>query len=245
MQPEEYERVYALEDSHWWYVGMRDISLSLLDSTNAKAGRGLIVLDAGCGTGGMLPDLAKYGRVLGCDISPHALALSQKRGETSLCQSSVENLPFAEGSFDLVTSFDVLYHLQVKEDQRALAEYYRILKKGGRLLLRVAAYDWLRGRHDLAIHTRHRYTAPELAKKMAQAGFTLERLTYANTFLFPLAVMKRLGEWITKSQEPRSDVQPVPRWANRLLAEVLYLEKKWLRRFDLPFGLSVIAMGRK
>lgn len=245
MQEEEYDRVFALEDSHWWYVGMRRISLSLLNSQYGNGAQPLTILDAGCGTGGMLAALKTYGPVFGCDFSPKALALNQKRGEAPLCQATVEALPFPAGSFDLVTSFDVLYHLQVSEDLRALRECYRVLKKGGRILVRVAAYDWLRGSHDLAVHTRHRYTARELAEKMTRAGFTLERLTYANTILFPLAVIKRAWEWMSRVREPRSDVIPLPAWANRLLSGVLFLEESWLRNFDLPFGLSIIALGRK
>jgi hypothetical protein len=139
----------------------------------------------------------------------------------------------------------VLYHRAVSDTGEALSEFRRVLRPGGRLLLRLPAYDRLRGRHDRVIHTARRFTAGGLAASMTAAGFAVERITYANTILFPFALAKRLAESLLPADTAHSDVGPNSPWLDAALAAVLDLEAAWLRRRHLPFGLSVIALGRR
>jgi SAM-dependent methyltransferase len=243
MEPKEYEVMFAVEDRHWWYVGMKRITIKLISHFYPDQ-RDLQILDAGCGTGAALGYLAPFGRVTGCDLSTLALRLCQKRGLSRLGQATVVSLPFADGCFDLVTSFDVLYHRAVGDYGQALEELCRVLKPGGRLLLRLPAYNWLRGRHDEAIHTAHRFTIPELRRAFAAAGLGIEKLSYANTLLFPLALAKRLLEGVS-APKAGSDIHPNPPWQDGLLVRFLYLEARWLARHSLPFGLTVVGVGRK
>ncbi len=245
MDPTEYRTIYTVEDRHWWYVGMRRITLALLDEYYGDRAD-LRILDAGSGTGAAMGYLARYGRVTGIDFSPLALSFCRERALSRLSQASVTALPFAVASFDLVTSFDVLYHRAVGDYRHALHEFQRVLRPGGRVLLRLPAYDRLRGRHDIVIHTARRFSAPELGASLHEAGFAVERLTYANTILFPLAVAKRLLEPLMPSGAPgQSDVAPNPPWLDEALAALLGAEARWLRRRDLPFGLTVVALARK
>lgn len=249
MEREEYDRIYYLEDSHWWYTGMRAIALSLLQACGVCAsGTSLRVLDAGCGTGGMLPYLCRFGEVWGIDLSPFALPYAQRRAAgcegIHLARASITALPFASGIFDLVTSFDVIYHLDVADDVAALKEFYRVLRPGGMLLLRVPAYDWLRGAHDRIVHTRHRYTRGELRRKLECAGFVVERLSHANMLLLPVAIARRLLEGFAGTTA-RSDVQPAHPIANAVLRACLLLEAQVMRHGELPAGLSVVAVARR
>ena len=245
MDPSEYRTIYAVEDRHWWYTGMRRVTQTLLRETYGRRDD-LHILDAGSGTGGAMHYLAPFGPVTGIDLSPLALDFCRDRGFVRLAQAGVTSLPFPDGSFDLVTSFDVLYHRAVAGPGAALAEFGRVLRPGGRLLLRLPAYDRLRGRHDTVIHTARRFTAGGLADSLAAAGFAVERLTYANTILFPLALAKRLAEpLLPGGRAGQSDIGPNPPWLDAALSAVLGLEAVWLRRRDLPFGLSVIALARK
>lgn len=244
MEPEEYRVVFEQEENHWWYAGMRGISLALLDRFGGR-GRGLDILDAGCGTGGMLLHFAPYGQAVGLDFSREAMAFCQKRGLQRLCRASVSQMPFARASFDLVTSFDVLYHRGVEDDIMALREFHRVLRGGGLLLLRVPAYNFLRGRHDRVVHTRRRYTAAEIGRKLHYAGFQVLKLSYVNTLLFPFAALSRALERFRTPRQNGSDIRPTPPLLNAALTQVLLLEGRLLHWATLPFGLSVLCLARK
>lgn len=233
--------MHRLEGVHWWYVGMRglaDVFLAACASPGAWQ-----ILDAGCGTGGMLHHLQSYGQPVGLDLAPEAWAFSYQRGHR-ITGGSVTELPFPGATFDLVTCFDVLYHLWVRDDMLALAEFHRVLRDGGYLLVRVPAYGWLRGAHDQTVQTRHRYTAKELSWKVAEAGFALEKVSYANTFLFLPILVKRLLE-AKRGQRQQSDLSLPPPALNRALASILSLEARLLRYVSLPWGLSVMCLARK
>ncbi|RJR41827.1 MAG: class I SAM-dependent methyltransferase [Desulfobacteraceae bacterium] len=242
MDAAEYQLMYDAEETHWWYVGMSAITRAVLDTycTNEE---GLRVLDAGCGTGGALSWLSEYGKTAGFDISPYAVDLCRKRGHHRTCIGSVMEIPFPDQSFDLVVSLDVLYFTNVR-DGAALQEFCRVLVSGGRAVLRVPAYDWLRGEHDRKLSTGHRYTLPEMRRKMEKSGLRPEFLTYVNTFLFPIAMLKRLCErWLPR--QPVSDTGLEMRSLSGLMKSLLIHESRIIRRHALPFGLSIMAVGRK
>jgi SAM-dependent methyltransferase len=236
--------MYEIEDDFWWYAGMRRATASLLD-TYLEPGKNRRVLDAGCGTGANLTFLARYGRPVGIDLSAEALKFARCRKPDAMARGTVGALPFADGSFDLITSFEVIYHLAVEDDRRAVEELARVARPGGWVLVRVPAYDWLRGAHDRAVQTRHRYTAGELAETMRTAGLVVVRTSYLNTALFPVAAAKRALEWATAAPSDESDLKPVSPVLNRAFTATLGTEGRLLRTIDLPFGLSVLCLARK
>ncbi len=242
MEKEQYEILYRLEETHWWFLGMRRVVDALLRQY-LDSGRPIRILDAGCGTGGMVKYLQRFGEVVGLDLSRDALGLCSRRGLSLLAQGSVERLAFADESFGLITCFDVLYHKAVLDDRLALGEFHRVLQPGGLLLLRVPAYDWLRGAHDMAVHTRHRYSHKELERKLCGAGFRVRKLTYANMLLFPVAAIKRLVEGTERPWRLDLELPPAP--INRALLGILSLESALLRMVSLPWGLSLVAVAIK
>jgi SAM-dependent methyltransferase len=161
-------------------------------------------------------------------------------------RASIERLPFDSASFDVVTSFEVVYHLGVANDMLAFQEMRRVLKPDGLCLLRVPAHDWLRGEHDRLVHTRHRYSPSEVRRKLEDAGFALDRLTWANTVLFPPAVAKRLLERFSRgSSDAEPDLWQPPALVNAVLESAIAVEAVAIpRRVPLPFGLSVLAIAR-
>jgi SAM-dependent methyltransferase len=242
MDPEQYALMARVEDSHWWYVGMQCLAAALLDREDALRAE-LRVLDAGCGTGGTTAWLARYGAVVGVDIAAEAVPFWRPRGLTRVARGSVDALPFASGAFDLVTCFDVLYHQQVTHEATVLAEFWRVLRPGGWLLLRVPAYAWLHGAHDDAVHTRRRYTRGDITGAVRAAGFSVAVATYGNAVLFPLAAAKRLSErWLGPSQ---AEMSLPPRLVNSAFTIALRAEARVLRRWSLPWGLSALVLGRK
>lgn len=245
MDPREYELMYRVEDQHWWYRGMESITRSLIERWVQPTSR-LKILDAGCGTGAaMTTYLADYGEVTGVDLYPQALEFCRRRNASHLARASILDLPFASASFELVTSFDVLYERAVADDVTALREFARVLTTSGRILLRLPAYDWLRGRHDERVHTKRRYTTKQVRHLFEQAGLILDHVSYANTFLFPLAVMKRLSERLFPSRESESDLTVEAGGLNSVFKFILASEAPMIARSGLPFGLSVVAVGRK
>jgi SAM-dependent methyltransferase len=248
MEREQYAIMARREQRHWWYAGMRRVALAVLRQALPDTSDRRLILDAGCGTGGTTLELRRFGEVVGLDLAWEALQPAAARGLRALTRGSVERLPFASNTFDVVTSFEVIYHLGVASDTNALRELRRVLKRGGLLLLRVPAHDWLRGEHDRLVHTRHRYSRAEIADKLDQAGFGMQRLSWANTLLFPPAVAKRLlersnGHVDDVAAEP--DLWQPPGPINALLEDLVAVEAFAIPRgLPLPFGLSLLAVAR-
>lgn len=242
MEISEYKNIFLNEKEHFFYIANHAIILSLLDKfLNQK--KDLTVLDAGCGTGLLSKKLKKYGRVTGLDYSPIALMYAKKRGVKTIL-GSVVKLPFDSLSFDLVTSVDVLYHKAVINDLAAIKEFYRILKPGGLLVLRVPANKWLHLMHDKHVHTGRRYEKTELYGKLAKTGFLINKLSYINMLLLPLAVVKMLLEKIFDIK-PSSEIQKIPSTINNILTKLLISEIAILKVANLPFGLGLIAVCKK
>jgi SAM-dependent methyltransferase len=225
---------------------MRAIAAALLDPVLAGR-RDLQILDAGCGTGGNARFLRRYGQVIGVDLALAAIELGSPRVPGALLQASVLDLPFADASFDLVTSFDVLYHRAVPDVDRALAETRRVLRPGGRLLIRLPAYEFLRSKHDRAVHTRRRYTQAAARALIEASGLAVERSSYVNSLLFPLPLAQRLLERALPTLERRESDLAMPAPAvNEALRWPLAAEAAWLARgWSFPAGLSLMLRARR
>ncbi len=239
MEPSEYDNIARLEFQHWWYVGMRRLALSVLRTLHLPPDAE--ILDAGCGTGGGLKWLTTLGTPTGFDLHPRAVSYAA-RHSPRVVQASIQALPFPDAAFNLVTSFEVLYHLAVTDDVGALREMARVLRPGGWLLVRVPAHDWLRGAHDRQVHTRQRYSTPELRMKLTAAGLHIHRLTSVGAFLLPAAILRRI---LQRSDKIHSDVTLPPPIINWALTLALASERFWLRRFNFPAGLSLLALAQK
>jgi SAM-dependent methyltransferase len=238
MERAEYERLAATEDRMWWFRGLHARLVAAL----ARPGR---VLDAGCGTGGLLARLVATfpeAAIVGVDIDHGAAAVAHDKSNRPVCVGSIDRLPFAEAAFDAVLSADVLCHGGVDEP-RALAEFRRCLKPGGILVLNLPAYRWLYSRHDVAVDNARRYARGEVAAHLAQAGFVAIRARYWNTFLFPLMVLRRK---LWRGRNGASDVALLPAPIEWSFGAVLALER-WLAEAGvaLPFGGSILAMAVK
>ncbi len=253
MRTEDYADLYALEEDFWWFAGMREITAALLDPVCAP-GPDRMILDAGCGTGGMLAWLKRYagqGQVVGIDLVSDALSFCRQREPKYLAQASVTDLPLADESFDLVTSFDVLMQVPGEGmDEQAMREIRRVLRRGGIAFVRVAALEWMWSSHDDVMDTQRRYQLGELVAKLERAGFRIRRATYANSLLLPVAAVRRLALKRLGLAQPGSDVKPLPpnlAWLNQALLRVLRSEARWLKlpQSELPPGLSAICVAEK
>ena len=232
--------MFVAEERQWWYVGMRAISDALLGSVPGSSGGRL--LDAGCGTGNNLLHLGGRWRGVGIDLSEEALRFCRGRG-VRVIGASLLRLPFGDGAFDCVTSFDVLYHRWITDDGVAVAELARVLGPGGLLLVRVPALKMLWGAHDEAVHSRHRYTRGEVEALLGRAGLQVLRSSYANAFLFPLLATRRTLDRLTGRHG--SDVQFLPPLLEWAFGGLLRLEARLIPYVSFPIGASVLALARK
>jgi SAM-dependent methyltransferase len=247
------------EDRHWWFATRTRAILAYLDRY-VGPGKGLRVLDVGCGAANMTHHLRNYGQVVGVDNNPRPLEVARQRGLEAY-QGTADQLPFENCDFDLVTLLDTVEH--VPDENRVFAECRRVLqepdttagKPGGRLLVTVPAFMFLWSQNDVINLHQRRYTAPELRSKLEGNGFRVLRISYNNFFVFPLAaalIMLRRGRAEPQLASPHFDeeayqveMEPMSPLLNRLLTALGKLEVALLRRINLPVGTSVIAIAEK
>lgn len=244
MEITEYKNIYENEKNHFFYVSTHQLIASLIDSFAAGKKRNLKILDAGCGTGLLAKKLQKFGDVTGVDFSMEALYFAKKRG-VRVKKSSVEKLPFEKNVFDIVLSIDVIASKSIKNDLIPLAEFYRVLKSGGILILRVSANKWLRLIHDKHVHLSHRYEKRELHEKLSKVGFIVEKLSFVHSILFPLIALKHLWEKILRPSATKSAIGEINPLVNSLLTQLLLIEAKLFTKFDIPFGVGLVSVCRK
>jgi SAM-dependent methyltransferase len=231
----------ATEETHWWFVARRKIVLEMLRSILPPGAPR--ILDVGCGTGSTLKELEKMGEAVGADISEEAIAYCRRRGCGDVRLVAEDELSFRDGEFDAVLSLDVLEHIE--NEGAALAEYRRVLKPGGVLLLTAPAYAWLWSAHDDVNHHRRRYTRGSLEQLLAQSGWGIERLSYFCTLLFPLVAAIRMGfKLFHRSGRGLEFKIPGPH-VNRVCQTIFASEAAWLTRRDFPFGSSLMVVCRR
>ena len=242
MKEHTYPIMFRVEQSHWWYTGRRKILSEFVETISRQVtDRCPRILDVGCGTGANLLMLSKYGEAEGVDISEDALAFCRERGLDRVRLGAGEKLPYDDGTFDLVTAFDVVEHMD--DDLAGLREMRRVLRPGGRVLLFVPTFMFLWGLQDEVSNHRRRYRLPELRRVLEQAGFEIERTTYANiTFFLPILMMRQLMRLTGIKTDSENNIN-VPA-LNGVLGSVFGAESWFLKRMNLPFGVSGLCVAR-
>lgn len=241
------EATFRAQDTHFWFRGLRRFVRPLL--TNAVAGRTHPrLLDAGCGTGANLPMLSEFATCDGFDLNRTGLGYAHAAGFDRLAQASVTAIPFAGESFDVVTSFDVLYALQPGDARQAVREMARVLKPGGALIVNVAALDMLRGGHAVLAEEVRRYNRALLEEELAGAGLRVEWMSYTNALLFPMVLGARLLQRALHRETPDEtgreiEVPSAP--VNAAFDALLALEAALLKVVNMPFGSSLLCLARK
>jgi SAM-dependent methyltransferase len=250
MLDHEYDTMRKVEDGHWWY---RCLRLQVLADVMAwgRNQEHQTLLDAGCGTGGMLAKLKEQGpvhwRLLGVDRSPIAVEFCHGRGLSQVVEGDVQALPQAANSCDITLSLDVVYCAGV-DDAVAVAEGARVLRPGGLMVVNCAAYDFLRGSHDDAVCGARRYDPARLRSLLQGAGLEIVTLHGWNVWIFPwLAIWRRLSRFRSAQPEKlvRSDLFRLPSWVETVLTKLARLDFWLARRLHCPWGTSLYALATK
>jgi SAM-dependent methyltransferase len=243
MKEHTYPIMFRIEQSHWWYTGRRKILANFVaDICRRVTDRRPRILDVGCGTGANLLMLSEYGDAEGVDISTDALAFCRERGLDQVKVGAGEELPYDDATFDLVTALDVVEHMD--DDLAGLREMRRVLRPGGRVLLFVPTFMFLWGVQDDVSNHRRRYRLPELRRVLEQAGFEVERTTYANiTFFLPILLVRKLMRVTGIKAESENNINVSS--LNGLLGSVFGAESVVLRHMNIPFGVSGLCVARK
>lgn len=244
MQQHTYAIMDRVEDSHWWFVGRRAILESFLRDIVSKlkrSGDPIRILDVGCGTGANLEMLSQFGAAEGVDVSDDALEFCRRKG-LSVQKGLAETLPYEDETFDVTTALDVVEHLD--DDIAGLKEMYRVTKTGGYSLIFVPAFMWLWGVQDDISNHRIRYTKQQIIERLEQAGYKVERATYANfTFFAPIlggrTLMKLTGI------KPESENNITISALNGFFGKIFSAERYILKNFDFPFGVSIVITAKK
>lgn len=242
MDPRLERQLLAAEEEHYWFRGRRRILDDLL--RELPLGDRPALLDAGCGGGRTLVDLARLGEATGLEPSAPSFEKASARGVARVVKATLEEMPFADASFDVVTCLDVIEH--VRDDTAAFQALRRVTRPGGYLVVMVPAYSWLWSEHDRVNHHFRRYDERSLLSVAATAGWRPLRSTYFNSLLLPAAAAYRLLErsGVTRLRRTSTKVLTfTPRWLSRLLERPFDAEARWLRKgHRIPAGLSLLAV---
>ncbi len=246
------------EDRHWWFATRTRAILAYLDRYVGHD-RGLRVLDVGCGAANMTHHLRHYGSVIGVDSNAKPLEIARQRGLEAYV-GTADDLPFGDGEFDLLALLDTVEH--VPAEDKVFEECRRVLigpngagRSAGKLLVTAPAFMFLWSRNDVINLHQRRYTAPELRAKLERHGFRVLRISYNNFFIFPLAagiILLRRGRAEPQLASPHFDedayqveMEPTSPLLNTILTAIGKLEVALLRRVNLPWGTSIIAIAEK
>jgi len=241
MKDKEIQRISEFEEDYWWFIGRKKIIQTMIEN-ELKKNRNLKILDVGCGTGGTTSDLKRFGAVYGIDFSFSALQFSTKRG-LQVLKGAVNKLPFLDDTFDMITMFDALEHIE--DDLLVVKELSRILKKTGMIFITVPAYQFLWSGHDVAVSHFRRYNSKSISKVVSKGGLTMYRMSYFITIPFlPIALFRLFSK--LKTKKPKSDLAVIrfPKLIDKIFQNILFFESKLLQKINLPFGLSIICVAK-
>ena len=238
--------MYDIEQSYWWFVGKQFLVRSILETIACDDPAKDKILDVGCGTGTVLKRLQEFGVAYGVDLSSDAIQFLKKRNLNMIACSDVSrSIPFKDEVFSVITCLDVLEHLD--DDLTLLSEMVRVCRPGGYIVLTVPALDFLWSPHDIALHHKRRYTKKRLLKKVCALRVKVTKKSYYNTLLsLPILAVRKLKPLFSGKQDVQSDFFiSLPRWLNAFLTFVFVAEIRFLRRVDLPIGVSLLLIMQK
>lgn len=251
--PHYFLPLFEAEDRHFWFRARNHVIAEVVKQIIGGLAPGYKVLEVGCGTGNVLrvlADTCAKGSVMGMDLFPEGLRYARQRTDCALVVGDMLTPPFNDGRFNVIGLFDVLEHLS--DDEQVLRHLSKMLADGGTLLLTVPAYPQLWSYFDEAAHHCRRYRPADLEHRLVRAGYRVEYLTPYMATLFPLIWASRklrtraghrsqddLREMVSNDLKVVPGLNGLLRWC--LAGELPLIRRRW----NFPFGTSLLAMARK
>jgi SAM-dependent methyltransferase len=243
MEKSEYEIMYNLESSYWWFLGKQFLVEDQFRSLGLDPPNRCRILDIGSGTGQNIRTLEKFGNVCGVERSSEAIRFLRKRGVRNvICSDANVTLPFRDGVFSAVTCLDVLEHLD--EDESLLTEMHRVCEPGGYIFITVPAFRMFWSPHDIALHHKRRYSKGEMLLRIKGLRCRVKKVTYYNMVLsVPIWLFRKLRSVTSLKNHSESDFfTPLPGFLNKSLESFFKLEITFLRYRNYPFGVSLLVI---
>ena len=240
MDKKNYKLMHSLQDNHWWFVARKKIIQSIL-SVYLKPDRNKNILEIGCGSGGLLKLLSKYGNLSAIELDDFS---REKASEKKVCKVIKGKLPnniSNKTCYETIFLFDVLEHIE--EDKNSIKKINELLSEHGLFILTVPAYMFLWSYHDKTSHHKRRYSMSELTILLDSCGFNIKYSSYFNMILLPLIVIVRLLNKLLGNQD--DDLKKEKKIINHILKFLFSLESMFLPKFSFPFGVSIFIICQK
>lgn len=239
METYTYQMMRQLEEEHWWFVARRNILKGVLSTLQLP--QLCEILEVGCGTGGNISFLRKFGNVICVESDESAAELARERALAPILPGRLPNeMPAFDRQFDLIVLFDVIEHID--EDDESLRVLSRLLKPGGRIVLTVPAFSFLWSQHDEENHHKRRYHRNNLSALATLNGLSLDYISYFNFWLFPLVASIRMIRKVIPYRESWQDMKLPAAVPNRILKSIFNSERHFVGKRYLPFGMSLVAV---
>ena len=235
------QQLVDLEDSYWWHVAKRELSIRLLNKYAPAPGR---LVEGGIGSGRNLVEFQQLGYdVTGLDLMQESVAHVKSRGvEDCHVHDLEEPWPVEDGSVNAVVLLDVLEHIE--HPVQTLQHIHNALAEDGVAILTVPACPWLYSRWDEQLGHFRRYTAREFRRQAAAANFRVTWLNHWNSFTLPAAVAVRSWEKMFPKRE-HPDFPEVSSFTNSALLTAAKAERWCMNRLPVPAGLSLAGVLSK
>lgn len=243
MNDEAYAIEAAVQQTHWWFAGRRQLLRQLLHGLGPQPS--WRILEVGCGTGANLPVLIDAGvqQVVGCDYALLALKhCAAHARRAALLQTEARALPFESSTFDVVVAADVLEHLD--DDTAALGEFERVLKPGGYLLVTVPAFPFMWGPQDVVAQHKRRYLRGDLVGLIARSGLQVRRCFHFN-YLLMLPIWLARKVLLASRARVRSENEINTAWLNNLLTRIFAADVMTAVHLRPRWGVSLCLVASK
>ncbi len=247
MHDEVYHQYARVLNDHWWTENRRKLATWALEKAGIRPGDNLRILELGSGVGVEHEFLSQYGSVTGVEISPVGLGYCKERGYDNLVEADLNTFEPEPSRFDLIVDFHVLYHEWIEQPLDVLRTLRTGLAPGGVLLTTEPGFELLRRGHDRSVMGGRRFSVSEVRALLVDAGLVVETATAFTSLLSPVLLAMATYERLRPPHEAQthvSELEESPRIVRAALSGVMALERSLIRTIPMPFGASVIALGR-